>query len=344
VLKTRREAALRPALLRIVNQRTTLSTTIEFPALPGLADIVVKKVVDLVEIYGREFSSNELALLRSQIVRAVNEGYESSSDARLVVELTAPHGKTVTYKLGIRHLTLEDRYKSLASVRPPPLFGKLPDAMVTNTAATLGPAGAVRVLDVGAGTGRNAIALARRGHPVHAVEMVAQFAEEIRATARSENLPITVVEKDFLGPDVPLGAGAFQLAVIAEVLTHFRTPDDVRAAFQRFSELLAPGGVVVANVFVTRPSYKPEALAKQVGLMSWSSFFTPQDLASIMETLPFETIAEHPVLAYEKARIPPEDWPPTKWFETWANGQNAFDMEAGMSPPIELRWLVFRRR
>ena len=37
------------------------------------------------------------------------------------------------------------------------------------------------VLDIGAGTGRNTMALARRGHPVDAVEMTPKFADIIRA-------------------------------------------------------------------------------------------------------------------------------------------------------------------
>lgn len=50
------------------------------------------------------------------------------------------------------------------------------------------------VLDVGAGTGRVSVDLARRGHPVIAVELAATLADELRR--RAEGLPITVICAD----------------------------------------------------------------------------------------------------------------------------------------------------
>jgi 16S rRNA A1518/A1519 N6-dimethyltransferase RsmA/KsgA/DIM1 with predicted DNA glycosylase/AP lyase activity len=43
-----------------------------------------------------------------------------------------------------------------------------------------------RVLDIGGGTGRNTLALARRGHPVDVVEMTPKFAELIRDDAQRD--------------------------------------------------------------------------------------------------------------------------------------------------------------
>ena len=40
-----------------------------------------------------------------------------------------------------------------------------------------------RVLDIGGGTGRNTLALARRGHPADVVDMTPKVAELIRADA-----------------------------------------------------------------------------------------------------------------------------------------------------------------
>jgi predicted RNA methylase len=44
-----------------------------------------------------------------------------------------------------------------------------PDAKVMAVAAQLGDAKMVKILDVGAGTGRNTFALAERGHPVEPI-------------------------------------------------------------------------------------------------------------------------------------------------------------------------------
>ena len=48
---------------------------------------------------------------------------------------------------------------------------------------------------VGAGTGRNTLALARRGHPVDAVEMTPKFADIIRAEPEREALDVRVIQR-----------------------------------------------------------------------------------------------------------------------------------------------------
>jgi SAM-dependent methyltransferase len=344
-LKTRREAALRPAITRVVDRRTTFTGTIEFPCLPALTDHILQRIADCLSGFGHVFSRDETNSMKAVVGRALDAGYEASSEARLTFKFSTPPGKGVEYEVGVRHLGMEERYETWASLRKPPLFGKLPDAMVMNTAASLGAPEAVRVLDVGAGTGRNAIALARLGHPVTAVEPVANFAEQLRAATAEERLPITVAEDDVLSADVPIERGSFGLVVIAEVLTHFRDAGEVREAFAKFADALSPGGIVVANTFIATHSYRPDPLAKQVGEMSWSSFFTEGELAFITRELPFEKIEDEPVWDYEKAHLPDGgEWPPTGWFENWSNGRNVFETSPGIPAPIDLRWLVFRRR
>jgi SAM-dependent methyltransferase len=342
-MKTRRELALRPAMVRIVDRMTVMSGTIEFPSLPGLLDHAAHRVLDLFSGFGRTFSQDEVKTLRQLLARALDEGYRKSADSRLVVQIAAPEGKSANYEIGVRYLTTEERYATMASKRPPPLFGKVPDAMVLNTVAILSESGPVRVLDIGAGTGRNAIALARRGHAVTAVEAIASFAEEIRAAANAECLPVTVVAGDLLSPDTVFESASYRLVVVAEVVTHFRQLENIRTAFSKFADALLPGGVVVMNVFVPEHWYKPEPLARQVGEMSWSCFYTASELDFITSELPFEKIADESALEYEREHLPPQDWPPTPWFEDWANGRNVFETNPGTSAPIELRWLVFRR-
>jgi SAM-dependent methyltransferase len=215
--------------------------------------------------------------------------------------------------------------------------------MVLDVAAQLGDPSQARALDIGAGTGRNALPLARLGHPITAIEPTPNFAQQLRGAASEEQLPVTVVEQDFLSPECVVDAGQYRLVVISEVLTHFSRIEEIRSVFSKLADALSPGGLVVANVFVTNDWYKPDALARQIGEMVWSCFYTPDELDFITSELPFETIADEPVLDYEKAKQPPKAWPPTVWFEDWANGRNVFETNPGLFPPLELRWLVFRR-
>ncbi len=157
-------------MLRIADRMTLMSGTIEFPSLPGLLEHATQRVVALFASLGRPCSPDGVNSLRTLIKRAMEDGYQKSSDARVVVNVEAPEGKAANFEVGVRYLTTEERYKTMQTRRPPPLFGKVPDAMVLNTAGSLGEASQTRVLDVGAGTGRNAIPLAGRGHPVTAVE------------------------------------------------------------------------------------------------------------------------------------------------------------------------------
>jgi len=75
------------------------------------------------------------------------------------------------YRVTTESVTLGGAYDGWLSTREGPLFGTEPDARVWALSGEVVDPHAHPVLDVGAGTGRNALALARRGHPVDAVEM-----------------------------------------------------------------------------------------------------------------------------------------------------------------------------
>jgi SAM-dependent methyltransferase len=341
-VQTRRELALRPALLRVADRMTALSGTIEFPALPGLLEHITQRLVDLFAGFARPLVPTDVARLRDLVARGLDQASREAPTARIAIHIAAKEGYDLDFEIEIRHVTMKDRYETLEAEREGPLFGRAPDAMVLNAAAKLGAPGDVRVLDIGAGTGRNALPLARLGHPVTAIEPTPSFAEQLQKAAGDEQLPVAVVAQDFLSPEHVVERGQHRLVVISEVLTHFGRLESLRTALSRIADALAPGGVVVANVFVADHAYKPEPLARQIAEIVWSCFYTEAELDFITAELPFERLADEPVLDYEKARA--KSWPPTVWFEDWANGRNVFETGPGVFPPIELRWLVYRRR
>ena len=117
----------------------------------------------------------------------------------------------------------------------------------------------VPVLDVGAGTGRNALPLARLGHPTYALEMVQSLADVMRKDAEEEKLPVTVIVDDVTAPNLVLPRNDFKLIFLAEVIaSHFGDSDAVRRAVANLAPALAPGGLLLFSTFLARDGYKPD--------------------------------------------------------------------------------------
>lgn len=93
-------------------------------------------------------------------------------------------------------------------------------------------------LDVGAGTGRFALKLARRGWTVTAVDPNPEMLAIARRAASSEALPIEC-KLAALEEGLPVEASAFDLAVCALTLCHV---PGLREAALEFRRVLAPGG------------------------------------------------------------------------------------------------------
>ncbi|MFZ1175146.1 MAG: class I SAM-dependent methyltransferase, partial [Mycobacterium sp.] len=237
--------------------------------------------------------------------------------------------------------TIEADYEQWVAFRPPPLFGTEPDARVLALACEAADPGACRVLDVGAGTGRNALALARRGHPVDAVEVASKFADVLRAEVEQESLGVRVIQSDVFTAMEGVRE-EYQLMVLSEVVSDFRTTHELRGLFELAVDCLAPGGRLVFNTFLARPGYVPDRAAVELGQQCNSMIFTREEVTSAAAQLPLELIADDSAYEYEKAHLPEGAWPPTGWFEGWASGVDVFDVEREDSP-IELRWLVYQR-
>ena len=98
-----------------------------------------------------------------------------------------------------------------------------------------------RVLDIGAGTGRDAAALARKGHAVTAVEPT----PELRAWGQA-NHPPQIRWIDDLLPQLPRVRALnerFDLVLLTAVWMHLDTGQQ-REAMHALAGLLAPGGLV----------------------------------------------------------------------------------------------------
>jgi 2-polyprenyl-3-methyl-5-hydroxy-6-metoxy-1,4-benzoquinol methylase len=346
--KSRREtdpAVIRQAVMKLVNQRTFGGGELDFPCIPSLTDAYVAKLAGLWATLARPASNEELAQLRMTVNQALTSGYQQSPFARMVVTYAAlpPPAQGVRYTIAVNLVSLADHYASWITNRQPPLFGKHADAKILALAAALGNPSESPILDVGAGTGRNAVPLAKLGHPMDAVEPVPEFVQQMTAAARSSHVSINVMAEDVLSPDLILKRDHYKLIFLSEVITHFTRVVDVRTALAKLADALSPGGFLAFNAFLAVAGYKPDITVREVSHTAWSCVFTRTDMAFLTQELALESVSDANAHDYEKEHLPPDAWPPTQWFVDWSHGRNILDLPIGRSP-IELCWLVYRKR
>jgi ubiquinone/menaquinone biosynthesis C-methylase UbiE len=100
-------------------------------------------------------------------------------------------------------------------------------------------------LDVGAGTGRYAVKLARKGWDVTAVDANPAMLGVARSAAGDEGLPMRFLRAS-IEDSLPAGSGAFDLVVCALTLCHVA---GLQGAMAEFHRVLVPGGhLLVTNV------------------------------------------------------------------------------------------------
>jgi SAM-dependent methyltransferase len=329
------------SMTRRFYSRSEVTGEITLPAVPSMIDEYVKMCRTLFTTVGREFTAEELAHLRGVLQEQLAQAYSISPRSTITISYTAPQGPTLNYHVQAKWWTLEGAYERWISTREPPLFGTEPDARVWALANEAAQPREHRILEIGAGTGRNALALARRGHPVDVVEITPKFAEMIRADAERDSLDVQVFVRDVFSTMNGLRQD-YQLIVLSEVVSDFRTTRQLRALFELGAHCLAPGGRMVFNVFLALGGYTPDDAAREFGQQEYTSIFTRHEVSAAAAGLPLELVTDDSVHDYEKEHLPDGAWPPTSWYVNWVSGLDVFPVERDDSP-IELRWLVFEK-
>lgn len=97
-----------------------------------------------------------------------------------------------------------------------------------------------RTLEVGCGTGTNAIWLSSRGFDVHGIDISPLAIEKAEAKRRAANANARFSELDFMRD--PLPEGPFDFVFDRGVLHVFDAAEDRAHFARRVAELLAPGG------------------------------------------------------------------------------------------------------
>jgi precorrin-6B methylase 2 len=335
------EPVLHEAMLRRLHRRAVSSGRIVVPAVPGMLEDYVAMCDRAFAAIGVHFTPDQIARLREVLEGQLAEAFTASPRSDIVITYDSPTGLTVDYHVHAHWASLDQAYDNWVATREAPYFGTEPDARVLALAVEAVDAAECPVLDVGAGTGRNSLALARRGHPVDAVEMAPKFAESLRLEAAREGLALRVLERDVFATIGDLRRD-YGLIVVSEVTSDFRTQDQLRTVFEIAAHTLAPGGRLVLNAFVTRSGYTPNAATRELGQQAYTGMYTPAEVAAACNGLALELVSDESVYDFEKAHLPATAWPPTSWYEGWVSGQDVFDVPRQDSP-IEMRWLVYKK-
>lgn len=109
------------------------------------------------------------------------------------------------------------------------------------------------VLEVGVGTGRVSVAMARAGVDVVGIDVSPSMLQRARKRVSDEGLVdhVELVEADMRSFNL---GRTFKLAVLPyRVLAHALTPDEVLATLRSIRDHLPPGGRLVFNLPVPRP-------------------------------------------------------------------------------------------
>jgi SAM-dependent methyltransferase len=125
--------------------------------------------------------------------------------------------------------------------------GMFDPAAVETTAGVLAElAGGGRALELGIGTGRIALPLARRGVEVHGIDLSRAMVARLRAKPGGEDIPVTI--GDFATTTVD---GRFSLVyLVFNTIENLVTQDAQVACFRNAAAHLEPGGCFVIEVGV----------------------------------------------------------------------------------------------
>ena len=178
---------------------------------------------------------------------------------------------------------------------------------------------------------------------VDALEPANALCTILRETVTTEQLSVGVVEGNILDGALELPRPQYRMILLSEVVaSHFRSVEQLKQLFEVAAQRLAPGGLFVFNAFLSDGGYKPDDLARQLSQVLWCCLFTRHELEVASKGLPFERVADESAAEYEKAHLPEGQYPSTGWYEGWSGGQDLFELPAER-PPMELRWLVYRK-
>lgn len=152
-----------------------------------------------------------------------------------------------------------------------------------------------RVLDIGCGEGRHALAFAASGHPVIALDyepLAVELARD-RAACFSGRADIGWLVADAF--EMPFGSETFYVAVDYGVFHHIKVPDQARY-IEEVRRVIIPGGCFLLSVFSTNFQHEPGEVRRRNWMVHrdhYDHFFTQEEIRGLFSpTFAVEAMVE----------------------------------------------------
>lgn len=153
------------------------------------------------------------------------------------------------------------------------------------------PAGKAKILEIGAGTGRYSVALAKEGHDVTAVELVAHNLDILRAKLDGSE-KLTALQGNALDLSM-LEENAFDVTLMLGPMYHLYTEAEKQTALREAVRVTKPGGILMiaycmneATViqYVFGANKRREVMELGMLTPDWKCVSEPKDLFEMVRT------------------------------------------------------------
>ena len=147
------------------------------------------------------------------------------------------------------------------------------------------------VLEVGAGTGRYSVTLAKMGIPVTAVELLGHNLEQLRAKLDGSE-PLTALQGNALDLSF-LPDAIFSLTMLLGPMYHLYTKEDQLKALSEAVRVTRPGGIILAAYCMNEPTVIQyvfgmnrlhDVMDLKMLTPDWHCISEPKDLFQLMRT------------------------------------------------------------
>ena len=148
-----------------------------------------------------------------------------------------------------------------------------------------------KILEVGTGTGRYSVTLARQGYRVTAVELVAHNLELLKAKLDGTE-PLTAIQGNAMNLSA-LPDGAYDLTMLLGPMYHLYTREDKLKALVEAARVTRPGGYILVSYCMNEPTVLQyvfgnnklrEVMELNMLTPDWHCVSEPKDLFELVRT------------------------------------------------------------